>query len=367
MKKIAAIVSYKYLPPESGGQKYISNFLKHLATCVNLTVIGTNNNETSGVQKYAFKKWLLKNPFSYIDIKGLFRMYNYIKENKISTVIIEHPYIGWMGILLKKILGVKIIIQTHNVEYLRFKTLHKWWWPILKTYEKWVLKKADVILCISDEDKTLMKGKLGISNSKCFIVPFGINQHNRPNDKKQNKDLICKIHGLDSSKTLLLFNGLLDYKPNTEAVEFIIENIIPNLKETNFEFNLMIAGKNLPPILANKLTAFDNITYTGFVEDIDKYIKAADIFLNPVISGGGVKTKLIEALGMNCTCISTASGAVGLDKNVCGNKLIITEDHDWEIFSKEIILASKKNEDISESFYSKYNWTEIIKSSQYFL
>ncbi|MBM3446079.1 MAG: glycosyltransferase family 4 protein [Bacteroidetes bacterium] len=366
MKKIAAIASYKYLPSESGGQKYISNFFSNLATTVKLTVIGTENNNVPSGSNYELKKYLKRNPLSYIDFIGLFKTYKLLKREKISTLIIEHPYIGWMGILLKRLLKIKLIIHTHNIEYLRFQTLQKWWWPLLKIYETWILKNADHVFAISEDDIQWMYHHMNIDKVEISLLPYGVFIENAPVDKEEYKQIISKKYSLNESKPLIFFNGALDYKPNEEAVEYIVSNILPKLIEKDFQFNLIIAGKNLDKEIQSKLSYYQNVHYLGFVEDIDSYTKAADIFINPVISGGGVKTKLIEALAMNCTCISTEAGAIGVDKYACGNKLKIVTNKDWSSFVTQIIDSSKLIENIPDVFYKRYNWRNIIeKTSRY--
>ncbi len=93
------------------------------------------------------------------------------------------------------------------------------------------------------------------------------------------------------------------------------------LEQKDFRYKILVCGKGLPYFFNDlKDYADKNIIYAGFVDDISAYFKAADIFLNPILSGGGVKTKAIEALAMNCTVISTELGAMGIEKKVCGRK-----------------------------------------------
>lgn len=363
MKKVAVITSYKIFPAETGGQKFITNFLTQLSKARELHVICTKNNKLVSNTSFELRHLLASNPFSYIDIVGFYNMYLLLKRENIQTLIIEHPYIGWMGILFKQLLKVRLIIHTHNIEYLRFQTLHKWWWPLLKKYENWVLKKADHVFAISEDDKRWMLQKMNINSVKVSLLPFGVFNQNPPTDKKHFKELICRKHSLDTSKPLLLFNGALGYKPNEEAIEYILSNILPKLDERGFQFNLIIAGKNLKEEIQSKLPLFNNVQYIGFVDDIESYTKAADIFINPIISGGGVKTKLIEALAMNCTCVSTEAGAIGVDKFACGNKLKIVSNIDWDNFVNQIIEGSKQYESIPEDFYKKYNWKSIIEQA----
>src|SRR5690606_31613946 len=103
-----------------------------------------------------------------------------------------HPYLGWLGWMLKKFCGVKLIYHCHNVEFERFKTIGKAWWPLLKIYEGWALKKADIVFCISDEDKQSMIRHFHLKDNQCVVVPFGITNETIPNDKPQCKQLLSE-------------------------------------------------------------------------------------------------------------------------------------------------------------------------------
>jgi polysaccharide biosynthesis protein PslH len=130
-------------------------------------------------------------------------------------------------------------------------------------------------------------------------------------------------------------------------------------------YNILIAGKRLPNEFGElKQWNSEHIFYAGFVEDIDLYSKAADILLNPVNSGGGVKTKMIEALGFNTSVVATETGATGVDKNVCGNKLNIVNDGDWNAFVNSIkTVANAGKTETSAEFYATYNWTSVVTNA----
>jgi glycosyltransferase involved in cell wall biosynthesis len=361
-KKVLDIVSYRFLPIGSGGQKSIAYFLEYLGQIIPLHVVGTKNNDFSAIANYTFHPVLKTSRLRYVDLTSVFRLYLIIKKEKIETLIIEHPYIGWIGVLLKYITGIRLIIHTHNIEYERFRSLNKWWWKILKKYEIFILKKADKIFCISDDDRNWMIVKMGIGENKCITIPYGIVQNEYPLDKQLCKETVCKRHALDSNKKLLFFNGLLDYAPNKSALWDIINNINPLLMKSPLEYNILIAGKNLPDEfeLLKKWNE-EHIFYAGFVDDIDEYTKAADIFLNPVNTGGGVKTKMTEALGLGATVIATENGALGVDKSVCGEKLKVVGNDDWEGFVNQIKKATNEEKITPVEFYKKYNWKNIAQ------
>jgi glycosyltransferase involved in cell wall biosynthesis len=239
----------------------------------------------------------------------------------------------------------------------------KRWWPVLKWYERLVLRSADVVFCISEDDQKIMIAKLGLNVTKCILVPYGITQNRIPTDKILSKQQVAFTHQLDPNSLLLFFNGLLSYQPNIDALHTILDYINPILLKTTLKYRILISGKNLPDFFDNlKKWNNEGINYIGFVEDIDHYTKAADILLNPVNSGGGVKTKMIEAIGLNTNVVATETGATGIDLSVCGDKLKIVPDLSWEHFAEAILSFSKNPRvDTPSAFYSTYNWKEIIK------
>lgn len=363
MKKVLNIVPYPYLPFFSGGQKLIAHFNAYLSEQCVLHVAGTSNNDQSLVTNYSFHPVLGNSKLRYANPFVFYQLKRIINDQEIETVIIEHPYLGWLGWMLKKFCGIKLIVHTHNIEYERFRTIGKPWWPLLKLYEGFVLRMADNVFCISDEDRQWMISKMKVKAGNCTVVPYGIVNDQIPTDRPYCKEQVCIRHDIDKTKTLLFFNGLLDYKPNTDALRTIIADLNPLLLRSNLNYHILVAGKRLPASFDglkqwNKV----NISYAGFVDDIDFYTKAADILLNPVTTGGGVKTKMIEALGLNTSVVATETGAIGVDTTVCGNKLKLVPDGSWDQFVEALVYFTKNPQiKTPDSFYSCYHWQEIIK------
>ncbi|MEJ8843384.1 glycosyltransferase family 4 protein [Lacibacter sp. H375] len=362
MKKVLNIVPYPYLPYFSGGQKLIAHFNHYLGEQCVLHVAGTADNNAALANTYNFHPILRKGRFRYADISSFFPLQKLIKKEQIDTVIIEHPYLGWLGWLLKITCKIKLIIHTHNIEYERFRNFGKSWWPVLKSYESIVLRMADKVFCITEDDRQWMINNMKLQADKCIVVPYGITQKQMPDDKQHCKNALAKRHHFDPKHALFLFNGLLDYKPNLDALTAILEQINPLLLKTNLQYNIIITGKRLPAEL-NELKAWNqhHIHYAGFVDDIDLYFKAADLFLNPVQSGGGVKTKMIEAIACGTTVISTKTGAIGIEPSVTGEKLIIVADNDWNSFAKEILKHAQQQSNTPADYYQYYNWQHIAE------
>lgn len=356
---------YQYLPYFSGGQKSIAQFLEYLGKETELSVITVPGNDETLARSYNIFPFLKKNPSRYYDRHLVSKISSFVKQQGIETIIWEHPYYAWLAFRVRKKTGVRTIFHTHNIEYKRFRSLGKFWWPLLRIYEKWCFKKADHIFFIAPEEMEFAVKKWKINPEKCQVVPFGIPICAYPEDKDESKKILCEKYGIDSDEKILLFNGLLNYKPNLDALKAILEYINTYLlQKAVIRYKILICGKGLPEEM-NSLKAYadKNIIYAGFVDDIETYFKAADIFLNPVQSGGGIKTKMVEAIGLGTTVVSTESGASGIDKAVCGNKLVTAPDSDWRNFADAILNNVVIISETPKDFYKLYALENIIKTT----
>lgn len=363
MKKVLAIAPYPYLPFFSGGQKYIAFFFEYLGKEIDLTVITVKSNDSSGVKNYKTIPLLKKKSFSrYTDFSLVLKITSIIKKEGFDTIIWEHPYYAWLAFRVKKRTGVKTIIHTHNIEHQRFRSTGRWWWPILRMYEKWCLKKADIIFFITPEDKNFAINNWGIEKEKCIDLPFGVEINKFPEDRDSCRAGIAVKHNIPDNEKILFFNGLLDYKPNLDALKIILHEINPLLlARPAFHYKIIICGKRLPEEL-NALQAYagKNIIYAGYASDITTYYKAADLFLNPVQSGGGIKTKMVEAIAYGATVIATETAAAGILKNVCGDKLIIVADNNWDGFAKAITDDTGGSLQTPQEYYNYYFYGNIV-------
>ncbi len=363
MKKILAIAPYPYLPYFSGGQKFIAQFLEHLAEETELTVISVESNDPSTVTNYRLLPWLKKSFTRYMNPGLIGRISREVKTGGYEALICEHPYHAWLAEIVSRRTGIPWYLHTHNIEYQRFRSMGKWWWPILQTYERWAFRKADKIFFITPEDRAFVVNNWGIAEAKCIDLPFGVTIPGYPADKAEKKKQVAAQHGISADKTLLLFNGLLSYKPNLDALMAILEKINPLLAaDKDFNYQLIVCGKGLPESLQG-LTAYrdQHITYAGFVEDIEAYFTAADLFLNPVQSGGGIKTKMVEAIAYGATVIATETGATGIKREVCGEKLKTVADNDWTAFAKAVIDQRDQQSPTPDGYYEYYYWKKLAR------
>ena len=364
--KILSLVPYKFLPPDMGGQKGIAFFNRYLSKITNLLCVTTEENNNNHSEGYAIKNILSNSKLRYFNSFYFFIVSRIIREEKITHLIIEHPYYGWLGILLKWFCKVKLIVHSHNIESHRFKSMGRWWWGILWHYEKFTHKNANHSFFIQDDDRNYAIENFKLSPQDCTTITYGFELSHAPlaEDKILARELICKKHNIPVTEKILLFNGTLGYKPNLDALNNILEKINPLLSATeNFKYKIIICGNKLPAAYKGLIGYKEvNIIYAGFVDDINLYFKGADIFINPVIEGGGIKTKVVEALGYNLSVISTRSGAIGIPEDITGQKLVIVDNNNWENFANHV-LSVKTDAQIPPDFFEHFYWGFIAEKA----
>ena len=356
MYKVLALVTFRVYPTLMGGQKGVALFYQYLSRHAKVVMAASDDNiaESPTVLNNLYSNKLII--FNIFKLRWLKKL---VTSENPDLIIAEHSYPGLFAILLHKTTGKPFIIHSHNLEYKRFREMGRWWWKWYFKYEKWVHKKAGHSFFISEDDRSEAIALFKLDQASTSVITYGVEIENSLTRAKART-----ILGLDPDETILLFNGTLDYKPNNDAVITIIDKLNPVLRKHLKNYKFVITGNRASTELKARLRNEDNIQYKGYVEKIDLYYQSANLFVNPVINNTGVKTKVIEAVANNCTTISTKAGAAGIDINVCGDKLKIVPNDDWDEFAQHIITFYNCNEQKTpEIFYENYSWINIVSKA----
>lgn len=367
-KKVLVVAPYTFLPSRSGGQKFIAQFVDALGQQAKVTVISTAQDPGYvAASHYRLLPALPYSFFRYFDFTLKATLIDLIGRNRYDWIIWEHPYFGWLARIIKERTGIKTLIHTHNIEYQRFRSLGKVWWPILERYERSAFEMADKIGFITTEDKRFAIDQWQIESSRCLDIPYGVKETESPQDKAACRAALVERHRLTANQTILLFNGSLNYAPNYKALQQLLRELMPRLQNENeTQFSLIICGKGLPK-RDKDLSDYNSlgVHYAGFVDDIDTYFKGADIFLNPVLEGGGIKTKMIESIALGTPVVAMQKAATGLSATLAGPMLTCTPDQDWNQFADAVRTLSNlvraRPLPTPVRFYEYYNWKSIIE------
>lgn len=362
--KILNIIPYKVLPARLGGEKAVVLFNEYLGKKTKVWAISVKSNEKEYAKNFIMFNQLSDSRLRYCNVLLYFKLRKIIRRHNITHLAIEHPYFGWLAFLLKAGNKITWFVRSHNIEFQRSESIGRSWWKLLKFYEGWVYRKADLVFFISEDDRKLAIDELKVDEDKSFVLPYGITEKAELTELNLAEEKIRNQYQIPADNKILLFNGALYHHTNYNALKIILDEINPRLLRNHpGNYKIIICGKGLPDSF-NELKDYKdkNIIYAGFVEDISLYFKAAHIFLNPIVAGGGVKTKAIEAIGYNCTVISSPLGAMGINNEVCGEKLVVIEDNNWEEFSNEVIKQFSTNNNTPDEFYSYYDWENITEA-----
>ena len=109
----------------------------------------------------------------------------------------------------------------------------------------------------------------------------------------------------------LLFTGTMSYEPNREGAVYFIEKIFPLIRDACPQTRLFIVGMNPPKDLL--ALANDKVIITGAVPSIIPYLKEAAVVVVPLLTGGGMRFKILEAFAMAKAVVSSSVGAEGIE------------------------------------------------------
>jgi GT2 family glycosyltransferase/glycosyltransferase involved in cell wall biosynthesis len=116
----------------------------------------------------------------------------------------------------------------------------------------------------------------------------------------------------------LLFLGSFRHLPNQEALQWFVQKVFPKVRAVEPRARLIVIGSDPPP--HHSLSNAEAIDLIGFVEDVREPLARYSLFVCPILSGSGVRVKLLEAFASGIPVISTRLGAEGLaseDGEIC--------------------------------------------------
>ncbi|HXA03051.1 MAG TPA: glycosyltransferase family 4 protein [Cytophagaceae bacterium] len=260
----------------------------------------------------------ISNEFSKVLIEML-------KRNNYDVVQIEGTYVAWYVDLVKKYAACPIIIRAHNIEYVIWERLAencenpfkknylKFLAKRLKKFEAEYYKKFDGIAAITQEDVNRLRS-MGVNNTT-RTIPAGVNIEN------------FKTSSISPKPFTIFILSSLDWLPNQEAVLWFLKNVWTELIKEIPQMELHIAGKNTPDSFYQ--LKGDSIIIHGFVNNSSEFMQQHDLMAVPLLSGGGMRVKIIEGMAQGKIIISSSVGAEGIHCEDGKNILIADSFEEW--------------------------------------
>jgi glycosyltransferase involved in cell wall biosynthesis len=122
---------------------------------------------------------------------------------------------------------------------------------------------------------------------------------------------------------LVVFTGAMQWAPNAEAAVFLAHRVLPLLRAHRPGARLAVVGRR-PAAAVQDLAGIPGVEVTGEVPDVRPWLWRARAYACPMMSGTGIKNKLLEALACGSACVATPLSCQGL-RVVPGEDLLVAE------------------------------------------
>lgn len=235
------------------------------------------------------------------------RLSDILNSSRFDIVHVESIFLAPYLPTIRKLSDARVVLRAHNVEHriwrqmaLSTKNPFKRWYLkklalSLRAYELEQLNLFDGVACITAADADVFR-KEGCRRPMA-VIPFAV-------DTPQTIDNVAE--------PLSLFHiGSMDWLPNSEGVHWLLDEVWPLIHKELPSLHLYLAGRKMPADLMERHQ--DGVTVVGEVDNAADFISSKSVNIVPLLSGSGMRVKIIEAMSLGKTVVSTSIGAQGID------------------------------------------------------
>lgn len=377
--KILYLTSRLPFPPIGGDKLRAYNFIKHIKKQHHLTLISfiEHDKELDCVADYrsCYDKLLtikLPKSESYRNcLKGIaspkpLQVHYYYSEAMQSLVQAELRngydtvvcHLIRMAQYLPTGNGVHKVLDLTDaisLNYLRSRKFRRGFFSLVnlieskrvRDYERTAIHRANSSIFISNVDARFLSNHQ--NESKIHVVPNGVDL--------QKFQYHTGAYDLD----MISFVGNMRTFPNSDAVTYFANEILPLLKQRRPDLKFYVVG-NEPTREILKLHDGRHIFVTGYVDSVIPYLQKSAVMVAPMRAGAGIQNKILEAMAVGVPVVTTSVGAEGLEPA----ELTIA-DAPGEL-SQEILhliedKQHRKNQSASGRKYveENYSWDENLR------
>lgn len=159
-----------------------------------------------------------------------------------------------------------------------------------------VLPRLDGLIAVASRDaRSLGRG----TGARTYVVPNGV-------------AVSCPSGDGTEREPLVVFTGAMDFPPNIAAATHFVRHVWPSVRRLGGDrIRFAIVGAN-PVDKVRRLSEAPGVEVTGRVPDVMDWLQRALVAVAPMISGCGIKNKILEACAAGCPVVTTPLGAAGL-------------------------------------------------------
>jgi glycosyltransferase involved in cell wall biosynthesis len=177
--------------------------------------------------------------------------------------------------------------------------------------ERRILGEYDITTTVGTADLDVLRRLR--RGSRVELVPNGVDAE------------IFQPLDLPEEPATIVFSGAMSFGPNVAAAELLVREILPLVRASVPEARVVLAGRD--PTTAVHALAGPQVEVTGSVPDLRPYLARATLVACPMVSGSGVKNKVLEAMAMGRALVGTPLAVEGLDIEA-GRHVAVAADPD---------------------------------------
>jgi len=171
------------------------------------------------------------------------------------------------------------------------------WWKHARYLRRLVTSMSAVTVVSEQERRSLIT--IGVDASRIHVVPNGA----EAGDLARPRAV--------ASPPRLIYAGAVTYAPNLEAVTWFLAEVMPRVRAVRPDVELWVTG-DTGDVAIDRFAALDCVRFTGRLPDVKDTISASAVAVVPLLTGGGTRLKILEALALGTPVVSTHKGAEGL-------------------------------------------------------
>jgi sugar transferase (PEP-CTERM/EpsH1 system associated) len=224
----------------------------------------------------------------------------------------------------------------------------------LLNFERTICQRFEATILVSKPEADLFARIAGVDRDRVTAVTNGV-----------DADYFSPEHTFDdpyggSGNTALCFTGLMDYRPNIDAVVWFVREVLPLIKRSVPSATFWIVGAN-PHKRVRELGGDPGVFVTGRVRDTRPFLAHAGVAVAPLRIARGIQNKVLEAMAMGRPVVATTAAFEGLDATP-GEHLLVAESADGFAAAVQQVLAGATTHHMGASarraVQSRYRWTD---------
>jgi sugar transferase (PEP-CTERM/EpsH1 system associated) len=186
----------------------------------------------------------------------------------------------------------------------------------LATYERRIVRDFDRVFLVSSSEAALLDGSG--SSGKVDAFSNGVDlDYFAPGFVSQASS------SLSDAGPLIVFTGVMDYRPNVEGVEWFARQVFPSVRSRVPDARFAIVGSR-PTAAVQALAELSGVAVTGFVDDVRDWLARASVCVAPLLIARGIQNKVLEAMAMGKAVIATPEAFEGVSA-VEGRDLLVAK------------------------------------------